>query len=331
MGTVVLRAARADEAARLGETALRSKGYWGYDADFLAACRAELTFRSEEVAARRIVVADAPAGIAGFYSLDGDPPEGELGNLWVVPEHIGTGLGRRLWNHAVTAAGAAGYRTLRIEADPNAVGFYQAMGAKQVGEVPSGSIPGRTLPLLSFTLGRAGRSSPIPPPAAPLTDGTVSLRCRRASDLDAIYAASRDPETQRWLSDPPMDAAAHAASMTRVAAAFQTGRSAPLVIAESATGEPVGLLNVQFRDDRVATIAYSVFPAHRGQGVAPRAVRLAADWGFSALGLAELLLEIDPGNIASLRVAEKCGFTPAGHAQGEDDGSGKLVFAARRG
>lgn len=179
------------------------------------------------------------------------------------------------------------------------------------------------------------RSTPIQPPVAPLTDGTVCLRYRRPSDLDAIYAASHDAETRRWLTDPPMDPAAgaaraaRAANMARVAEAFQTGRSAPLVIADSATDQPVGLLNVQFRDDRVATIAYSVFPAHRGQGVAPRAVRLAVDWGFSALGLTELLLEIDPGNTASLRVAEKCGFTPAGHAQGDDGGNEKLVFAAR--
>ena len=152
MDPVVLREARADEAGLLSEVALRSKGYWGYDADFLDACRAELTFSPGEVAGRRIVVADSPAGIAGFYSLDGDPPEGELGNLWVVPEQIGTGLGRRLWDHAVAAACGAGFATLRIEADPNALGFYQAMGAEQVGEVPSGSVPGRTLPLLAFTL-----------------------------------------------------------------------------------------------------------------------------------------------------------------------------------
>ena len=168
------------------------------------------------------------------------------------------------------------------------------------------------------------RSTAIRPPEVPLTDGTISLRYRLDSDLDAISVASHDPVSQRWLTDPPMDAEARAASMARVAEAFAAGRAAPLVIADSATNQPIGLINVQFRDDHVATIAYSVFPAQRGQGVAPRAVRLAVQWGFSDLGLSELLLEIDPGNLASLRVAEKCGFAPA-------DGSGdKLVFALRK-
>lgn len=152
METIVFRDARENETDVLGEIALRSKGHWGYSEDFLGACRAELTFRPEDLAARRFVVADLPAGVVGFYSIDGQPPSGELGNLWVVPERIGTGLGRRLWQHAVATASTAGYTSLRIEADPNAVGFYRAMGAEQIGEVLSGSIPGRALPLLTFRL-----------------------------------------------------------------------------------------------------------------------------------------------------------------------------------
>lgn len=39
-----------------------------------------------------------------------------------------------------------------IDADPNAEPFYRAMGAVRIGATPSGSIPGRELPLLEFTL-----------------------------------------------------------------------------------------------------------------------------------------------------------------------------------
>jgi GNAT superfamily N-acetyltransferase len=146
------RAARADEAGLLGQLALRSKGYWGYDKDFLEACRAELTFGPADVAARRIVVAERAAGVLGFYSIDGEPPSGELGNMWVVPEQIGTGLGRELWQHALATACRAGFTSLRIAADPHAAGFYAAMGAEQIGELPSGSLAGRSLPLLLVNL-----------------------------------------------------------------------------------------------------------------------------------------------------------------------------------
>lgn len=152
MDTVRLRPARADEAALLGELALRAKGHWGYTAAFLEACRSELTFTTADLTARRFTVADAAGEVLGFSSLDGEPPDGELGNLWVEPGAIGTGLGRRLFEHAAETARGLGFRRLRIEAEPRAEGFYLAMGATRVGEVPSGSIPGRSLPLLSFEL-----------------------------------------------------------------------------------------------------------------------------------------------------------------------------------
>lgn len=85
MTNIQLRAARTDEVDLLGELALRSKGHWGYDRDFLDACRTELTFRPDELGARRIVVAESAGRVLGFYSLDGEPPTGELGNMWVEP------------------------------------------------------------------------------------------------------------------------------------------------------------------------------------------------------------------------------------------------------
>jgi hypothetical protein len=45
---VLIRPARPDECELLSELALRSKGCWGYDAEFLEACRAELTLVPED-------------------------------------------------------------------------------------------------------------------------------------------------------------------------------------------------------------------------------------------------------------------------------------------
>ncbi|GIE98131.1 GNAT family N-acetyltransferase [Paractinoplanes rishiriensis] len=147
-----LRPARPEEAGALSDLALRSKARWGYDEQFLNACRADLTIRPAEVSARRVVVAEAAGQLAGFYTLDGTPPEGELGNLWIEPAHMRRGLGRRLWQHAVATADGLGFTTIRIDADPNAEGFYREMGATTVGETPSTAIPGRMLPQMRFVL-----------------------------------------------------------------------------------------------------------------------------------------------------------------------------------
>ena len=149
---LILRRAQPDDADTLTDLALAGKAFWGYDEDFIEACRAELTFHPDEVARRHIVVAEIDGAVTGFYSVDGDPPAGELGNLWVRPDQIGTGLGRVLWQDALTTAAAAGYVNLDIDAEPFAEGFYLRMGAERIGEVASGSIPGRVLPQLRIAV-----------------------------------------------------------------------------------------------------------------------------------------------------------------------------------
>jgi GNAT superfamily N-acetyltransferase len=152
-----LRAARPDEAALLSALALRSKAYWGYDAAFLERCRAELTLAASDVIARRTAVAERGGAVVGFVTLEGVPPRGELGALFVEPDDIGSGAGRALWAHVCAAARAEGFAHLIIDADPGAVGFYRTMGARQIGEHPSGSVPGRLLPRFEYALDAEGR------------------------------------------------------------------------------------------------------------------------------------------------------------------------------
>ncbi|MET7364718.1 GNAT family N-acetyltransferase [Streptomyces sp. NPDC005566] len=144
---------RPEEAAALTGPALRSKGHWDYDEEFPAACRGELTVRPADVGPRRTQVAEEDGRILGFTTLDGDPPEGALGMMFVEPDTIGRGVGRTLFERTMTQARRLGFAALTIDADPNAEPFYVAMGAVRIGATPSGSIPGRELPLLRFELG----------------------------------------------------------------------------------------------------------------------------------------------------------------------------------
>lgn len=143
----------AQDATALGELALRSKAYWGYDAAFLEACRDELTLTADQATAARVV--RAPDGAPrGFHLLApdpaGDPNRGELLMLFVDAAAIGSGLGRLLIDDAIRYAARVGWSTLLVASDPGAEGFYAAHGARRVGTVPSGSMPGRVLPLLEL-------------------------------------------------------------------------------------------------------------------------------------------------------------------------------------
>ncbi len=151
--TFSIRPAASDEAALISDLALRSKAYWDYDEAFIAACRPALTFSPDYITTYPVYVVEMEGRVAGFYSLQPvSAQEVDLDNLFVAPEAIGHGCGKRLWQHAVATARQLGFTHMRIEADPNAEEFYAAMGAETVGSVPSSVWPERQLPLMRFSL-----------------------------------------------------------------------------------------------------------------------------------------------------------------------------------
>ncbi|MGA5200311.1 GNAT family N-acetyltransferase [Streptomyces variegatus] len=151
---VLIRPARVTEAGILTDLALRSKAHWGYDAEFLEACRDELTVAANEVTRRRAMVADRDGRILGFTTLEGEPSTGVLGMMFVDPQAIGQGIGRLLFEHTIAVGRDLGFTQVTIDADPNAEPFYRAMGAVRIGDVPSGSIAGRVLPQMVVTIQR---------------------------------------------------------------------------------------------------------------------------------------------------------------------------------
>jgi N-acetylglutamate synthase-like GNAT family acetyltransferase len=149
---VDIRLASKDEVRLLSELAVRSKGHWGYDAAFLEACRAELTITPARIDMETVWVAVRAGEVVGFSSLLVEGEEAELTDLFVDPDHIGSGVGRVLWDRTVATCREMGTRRIRIEADPHAEHWYLSRGAVRVGEAPSGSIPGRLLPLLEYVI-----------------------------------------------------------------------------------------------------------------------------------------------------------------------------------
>jgi len=99
------------------------------------------------------VVAERNGEIAGFYALEKISANAfELEALFVEPEYIGSGVGRRLIQHALSIVAARSGTVLSIQGDPNAERFYLAAGAKLVGSRESESVPGRFLPLFEITI-----------------------------------------------------------------------------------------------------------------------------------------------------------------------------------
>ena len=145
--------AKPEDAAALTAIAFAAKRHWGYPERWIQSWRDLLTMRPEFIAANVAYSAMDDDGAVGFYVLTTESDGLHLDHLWILPGAMGRGIGRALFEHAVEQAKSLGFRDIKIEADPNAEGFYRRMGARRVGTNVT-EIEGerRELPLLWYEL-----------------------------------------------------------------------------------------------------------------------------------------------------------------------------------
>jgi GNAT superfamily N-acetyltransferase len=145
----MIRRAAPAEAPVLTTIAHDAKQHWGYPEHWLKHWQDDLTISPDFVAANQVYVAEREGNLLGFYALVIQNEKAELDHMWVGPAHIGTGVGKELFIHAMQTAAGQNIDAVEILSDPNAAGFYRKMGAHQIGETTS-EIDGqsRTLPRL---------------------------------------------------------------------------------------------------------------------------------------------------------------------------------------
>ena len=153
MSARIRRADRA-EASRLTIIAHAAKRYWNYPEAWIREWREQLTVTPAYIDEHRVFVIEIERVVAGFYALRGDRPTVELDHMWVDPEYIGQGLGRRLVEHVMAEARAGGAQRIEIDSDPHAEAFYSHLGARRIGETPApvNGDPERYLPRLLLEL-----------------------------------------------------------------------------------------------------------------------------------------------------------------------------------
>jgi ribosomal-protein-alanine N-acetyltransferase len=164
-----------------------------------------------------------------------------------------------------------------------------------------------------------------------LSDGEVALREWRASDVEAMVEPLNDTAIARWTRVPaPYTRKDAVEFLAQADAALTTGEALSLAIVAAggdAGGgdEPLGsiALRVTSWEHRRGEIGYLVFPAARGRGVAPRAVRLLARFAFERADLRRVSILTAVDNDASGRVAAKAGFTREGVLRSYMDGGGR--------
>jgi len=148
-----IRRATPADAETLTEIAHAAKRHWGYPEHWIDLWKPQLTFDAEYFQANESWTAEVDGKPVAFYTLLDKDGKAWLDNLWVMPEYMGKGIGRNLFQHSMELARLRGYKIMQLEADPNAAGFYEKMGMSKIAERKY-ELDGqpRTLPLMEMKI-----------------------------------------------------------------------------------------------------------------------------------------------------------------------------------
>lgn len=146
-----IRKALNADSPELTRIAFSAKRHWGYPEEYYQVWENELTITPYYVTANDVyVISDADA-ILGFYAVVAWKGEFYLDHIFIDPSFLKQGIGSRLIRHLMQSQREKGVTQLNVLVDPNAVGFYDKIGAKFIEYVPS-NIAGRVIPLYSIPI-----------------------------------------------------------------------------------------------------------------------------------------------------------------------------------
>jgi RimJ/RimL family protein N-acetyltransferase len=150
-----------------------------------------------------------------------------------------------------------------------------------------------------------------------LSDGEVTLRAHRLSDVDQVVEQCVDPESVRWTTVPERYTRDMAVEFVTKYAEESWAKRSDLMFAIEAehpdgTRKFSGTCSLRPMSEGAAEIAFGVHPAVRGRGVCTRAVKLLLDWGFAQGDVEVVVWYAYVGNWGSRRVAWANGFTFTG-------------------
>ncbi|MGC7872713.1 GNAT family N-acetyltransferase [Desulfosporosinus sp. SYSU MS00001] len=152
---IEIRQAKASESNELTAISFTSKGFWNYPEEYFDIWKEELTITPEYIQDNMVFVVTVDGKITGYFSIvevEEDFCTGKvvirkgywLEHFFILPEFIGKRIGSQLISYAKELCRKKNINRLMIFSDPNAIGFYDKVGATYIEESLS-SIEGRNV------------------------------------------------------------------------------------------------------------------------------------------------------------------------------------------
>ena len=152
-----------------------------------------------------------------------------------------------------------------------------------------------------------------------VTDSVIVLSEFTPADVSVMTSADADPELRRRF-EFPADFVPSIAHSEEVVRRWQRERTAgeryPYAVRSATTLQLLGGCELRPLKNGAANVSYWTYPPHRSGGVASRALALLIGVASNDYGFTSLEAEIDSGNVASRKVAERNGFTLSAQRNG---------------
>lgn len=143
------------------------------------------------------------------------------------------------------------------------------------------------------------------------------LRGWKLADAAALTAMAREEQCQRWCIGLPrpysLVDAQHFIGTAR--SAWELWGLARFAVVDAAGQSLLASVAIKPLPEAGGEIGYMAAAWARGRGFTAAALRLLAGWAFTALRMERLEALIQPANEASIRTAERAGFSPDGSSR----------------
>ena len=141
-----------------------------------------------------------------------------------------------------------------------------------------------------------------------LNSARLVMRPLEGGDLAAMHDVMRRPEAMRyWSTLPHADLAATEGWIGCKLARPDTGSEFVMVL----DGQVIGTVG----GDQLPEIGFILHPDHWGKGLVSEAMAVVVAHIFASQPIAALTADVDPRNVASLRVLVRLGFVVVGSAE----------------
>lgn len=137
----------------------------------------------------------------------------------------------------------------------------------------------------------------------------LRLRTARPDDLEAMHAVLSSVEATRYWSTPPHADLDRTRSWLQAMIDIPAGQGEDFVVEHE--GRVIGKTGLY----RFPEIGFILRPNSWGQGLASEALTAVLARGFDIHGLDAVIADVDPRNVASLRLLARQGFREIGRRE----------------